>query len=133
MTTHLRVISTLFLVALFMQPILAATLQHPAEIPHAGEHDGQHPFTTAGTNLTRVDWTTNHIPNGGFESWSAPHDLDSLNSYRTVERYAWYAMAPSPVSEGLRSFGMEVRAIDPDHPSELIVTKSSWTYWNNPA
>lgn len=85
------------------------------------------------TNLTRVTWRNDHIANGNMESWDNPHEPAEFSTSRTIERNGWYATAPEPVNEGLRSFGMRARAIDPAHPSQQRLTKSTWISWSNPA
>ncbi|TFH07762.1 MAG: hypothetical protein E4H14_07780, partial [Candidatus Thorarchaeota archaeon] len=84
------------------------------------------------TNLSRAEWKLNHISNPCMEQWTTAYDLDDVYTYRTTEHFAWYAQAPWPVSEGLRSRGMQSRAIDPNHPGEVYTGRQSWAYWNNP-
>ena len=97
--------------------------------------DGPSPvMEVSETDLDRVDWSANHVPNSGFELWQNPHQLeDYWSTYdRTTEHYGWYASSPWPVNEGTRSLGMQARAIDYDHPSEMRLTKTQWFSWNNP-
>ncbi len=86
------------------------------------------------TDLDRVDWSANHVPNPGFELWQNPHQLDDYwsSSDRTTEHFGWYASSPWPVNEGTRSLGIQARAIDYDHPSEFRITKTQWMSWSNP-
>ena len=86
------------------------------------------------TDLDRVNWSANHVPNPGFELWQNPHQLEGYwSSYdRTTEHYGWFASSPWPVNEGSRSLGMQARAVDYDHPSEMRLTKTSWPSWENP-
>jgi hypothetical protein len=86
----------------------------------------------AAADLSRVDWKLNHIANPGMESWTTSHDIDDISTYRTNEHFAWYATSPWPVSEGSRSRGIQSRAVDPNHPGEAYISRSSWLYWNNP-
>ena len=87
------------------------------------------------TDLDRVDWSLNHAPNPGFELWQNPHQLEGYwsSSDRTTEHYGWYASSPWPVNEGARSLGMQARAIDYDHPSEMRVNPQGQSSWLNPA
>ena len=86
------------------------------------------------TDLDRVDWSANHAPNPGFELWQNPHQLEDYGgSYdRTTEHFGWYASSPWPVNEGARSLGMQARAIDYDHPSEMRVRPAAQSSWLNP-
>lgn len=64
----------------------------------------------ASVDLQRVNWTSNHIPDGGFDVWANPRIPSLVTNYQTHERYHWYAM--SPVSHGSRSIGIQLRATD---------------------
>ncbi len=86
----------------------------------------------SGTDLSRVQWKTDHNPNHGLEDWTSVHDPDHLYNYRTTEQYTWYADTPWPVNEGSRSMGFQARAIDPLHPSEPEVKQSSQSSEFNP-
>jgi hypothetical protein len=90
------------------------------------------PHEIADVDLNRVDWTMNHYPNPGFELWQTPYAPDNVNTWRSNERFAWYASSPWPVSESTRSYGLQSRAEDSQHPGEAILYRSSWVYWNNP-
>ncbi len=98
--------------------------------------DGPSPvMEVSETDLDRVNWSANHAPNPGFELWQNPHQLEDYGgSYdRTTEHYGWYASSPWPVNEGTRSLGMQARAIDYDHPSEMRVRPAAQSSWLNPA
>ncbi len=90
-------------------------------------------FTQAGLDLDRVEWKMNHFENPGFELWNDPHTPAYLPGYygdRTQEEWAWYATSPWPVNEGLRSMGLQAKALDPNHEA----TSFAYTYpsgWNN--
>jgi hypothetical protein len=86
----------------------------------------------SGTNLSRVQWQSDHNPNHGFEYWTNTHNPDHLYSYRTTEQYTWYAENPWPVNEGSRSMGFQARAIDPLHPSEAEIKQSTQISKSNP-
>ncbi len=88
--------------------------------------------TLSTVDLANDQWTMNHIANGNFESWSEAHSPNEFSSYRSTERYTWYAVQPSPVSEGIRSLGMQVRAIDYYHPSTNQLNPSAQASWNGP-
>jgi hypothetical protein len=89
-------------------------------------------FATSEVDFDRVDWKTNHLENPGFEDWNNPHAPSGISNSRTNERFTWFATAPWPVSEGIKSLGMQVRAIDPDHASVARATQNQWIYWSNP-
>ena len=86
------------------------------------------------TDLDRVNWSANHVPNPGFELWQNPHQLEEYwsSSDRTTERYGWHASSPWPVNESTQSLGMQARAMDYDHPSEMRIVQSYSPTWNNP-
>ena len=86
----------------------------------------------ATTDIDRVNWKLNHIANPGFESWSTDHSIDDVSTFRTTERYSWYAQSPWPVNEGSRSRGLQSKAIDAGHLSEAFMSRSMWVYWDNP-
>jgi hypothetical protein len=87
----------------------------------------------AAANLSRVDWKLNHIADPGMESWTTAHDLEGVSTYRTNEHFVWYATDQTGfVNEGTRSRGIQTRAVDPNHPGEGYISKSSWVYWDNP-
>ncbi len=89
-------------------------------------------FTISETDLSRAEWKMNHFSNPGFEHWVDNYQPSDLYTYRTTEQYTWYAEAPWPVNEGSRSRGFQSRAIDPNHPAEAVMSRSSWPSWNNP-
>ncbi|MFO7837000.1 MAG: Ig-like domain-containing protein [Candidatus Thorarchaeota archaeon] len=86
----------------------------------------------SGTNLSRVEWTADHNPNHGFENWTTPHVPRSIQTYRSTERYMWYADTPWPVNEGLQSMGVQARAIDSEHPSQADLHQQTPSGQENP-
>ena len=88
----------------------------------------------AEVDLSRVDWQLNRLPNPGFEEWytDSPHNPVDISTYRSTEKYTWYAHSPWPVANGTGSLGAQVRAVDPMHSSEQRIGLSSWTWWSNP-
>lgn len=125
MTSHLKHIA-IICVSLW---VLSAMIMTPTEAPVTLDNSQNQ---LAATDLSRVDWKLNHIANPGMESWSTAHDIDGVSTYRTNEHFAWYATSPWPVSEGSRSRGIQSRAVDPNHPGEGYISRSSWLYWDNP-
>lgn len=90
------------------------------------------PSVPAAADLNRVEWKTDHSGNPGFEYWDGGRP-EELYTYVTTEQYTWYATSPWPVSEGSRSYGMQARAWTSYSYPEARLTRSSWSYWNNPA
>ena len=88
-------------------------------------------FTSAETEINRVDWKLNHIENSGMEDWTSPHDFEGVNTYRSTEQFVWRAQSPWPVNEGTYSMGLQSRAIDTNHPAEAYISRSGG-YLNNP-
>ncbi|MGQ4911577.1 MAG: hypothetical protein ACP6KW_05350 [Candidatus Thorarchaeota archaeon] len=88
--------------------------------------------TVAAADLNRVDWHAEYYTNPGFEKWNTWYQPSDLGSTYTTEKYVGYKTAPWPVSEGSRSMLLQSRAIVPAQYPEARVTRSSWTYWNNP-
>jgi hypothetical protein len=84
----------------------------------------------AETDLGRVQWSTDLFPNPGMESWTNPYNPENVYTTRTTEEASWYET--TIVNEGARSFGMQARAIDPTHYSDVRLTQQAWPYWNNP-
>jgi hypothetical protein len=93
---------------------------------------GGTPSMPAAADLSRVEWKTDHSGNPGFENWDGGRPED-LYTYVTTEQYTWYATSPWPVSEGSRSYGMQARAWTSYSYPEARLTRSSWSYWDNPA
>lgn len=89
-------------------------------------------FSLSETDLNRAEWTMDHYSNPGFEQWADNHQPEDLYTWRTTEHYTWYAEAPWPVNEGARSRGLQSRAIDPNHPAEAYMSRSTWLFWDNP-
>ncbi|MHA1577203.1 MAG: hypothetical protein ACTSU3_07565, partial [Candidatus Thorarchaeota archaeon] len=90
-------------------------------------------FIIAETDLDEVEWKSNSFPNSKFEDWSQDHRPDDLSNDRTLEAYAWYASSPWPVNQGSRSLGLQVRAMDPDHPATKKFNQQSQSSWLNPS
>jgi len=125
MSNHLKHIA-IICVSLWL---LSAMISTPTEALVSLDNAENH---LAETDLGRAEWKLNHLANPGFENWDDTHTVSDLYTYRTTEHYNWYATAPWPVNEGSRSRGMQSRAIDPNHPGEAYLSKSNWTYWDNP-
>lgn len=119
----------IFLLFLMISPLLlslgavsqAATLNTTIASPNAA---------LAETDLGRVQWSTDLFPNPGMESWTNPYNPENVYTTRTTEEASWYET--TIVNEGTRSFGMQARAIDPTHYSDVRLTQQAWIYWNNP-
>jgi hypothetical protein len=86
--------------------------------------------TIAETDLGRVAWQANTFPNSGVEDWSNPHTPLELYTTRTTEGRVW--TESTVVDEGIHSVGIQGRALDPSHYSNVRLTQSAWSYWNNP-
>jgi len=84
----------------------------------------------AETDLDRVDWIENVAPNRDFETWGTPYRPDNLYTTRTVEESGWYET--TIVNEGAQSIGMEGRALDPNFYSEVRLSQTSFSSWDNP-
>jgi len=84
----------------------------------------------AETDLDRVDWIDNVAPNRDFETWGTPYRPDNLYTTRTVEESGWYET--TIVNEGAQSIGMEGRALDPNFYSEVRLSQTSFSSWDNP-
>ena len=126
MSDHLRQITLLgLLLWLTSSLIIVGT-------PEGIQYSSSSPFFTSETDLNRAEWKMDHYANPGFESWTTDYIPEDLYTTRSTEHYTWYAQAPWPVNEGSRSRGFQTRAIDPDHPAEAYLTRSSWPYWSNP-
>lgn len=89
--------------------------------------------TPSTVDLVNDQWTMNHIANGDFESWNNAHDPNDIYSYCSTERYTWYASSPWPVYEGIHSLGMQVRAVDINHPSTNQIGPGTQISWNGPS
>jgi hypothetical protein len=85
---------------------------------------------TGETDLGRVTWQANTFPNGAVEDWSDPHTPLEFYTIRTTEGRVW--TESTVVYEGAHSVGIQGRAIDPSHFSDVRLTQSAWHYWNNP-
>ncbi|MBD3407780.1 MAG: DUF3047 domain-containing protein [Candidatus Lokiarchaeota archaeon] len=83
-------------------------------------------------NKATDDWKMSHVENGRFENWNNPHDPDSFNDYQSREHFTWYASNPWPVSEGSKSFGLQVKAVDEYHHSEAQLNPNPQSQWDNP-
>lgn len=125
MPSHLKHIA-IFCVSFWL---LSAMITTPAEALVTLDNSQ---YQLAETDLDRVGWKLDHISNPGMEEWTTAHDIDDVYTYRTTEHYSWYAQVPWPVNEGVRSRGIQSRAIDPNHPANAHISRSSWSYWNNP-
>lgn len=82
------------------------------------------------TDLDRVDWIENIVPNRDFETWGTPYRPDNLYTTRTVEESGWYET--TIIYEGSQSVGMEARALDPNFYAEVRLSQTSFSSWNNP-
>ncbi len=79
------------------------------------------PFSTPGPDLGITNWTHNHFENPGLESWSGPQSAEDWFSYRSADRYQWFATDPPyNVSEGTYSAGQQTRT---------TASTVGWSYW----
>lgn len=79
------------------------------------------PFATPGPDLGITNWTHNHFENPGLESWSGPQSAEDWFSYRSADRYQWFATDPPyNVSEGTYSAGQQTRT---------TASTVGWSYW----
>jgi hypothetical protein len=122
---------SILIVFLMMSPLLTLAGMTPQNTAlntqnAASESDAN----LAATDLGRVTVDANGLPNKGFENWSSPHNPENLYTTRSTEEASWYET--TLVYEGARSFGMQARAIDPTHYSDVRLTQQSWIYWNDP-
>ena len=116
---------------LMMSPLLLTTgvapktsinstqINHSVSIPQVAE-----------TNLSRVTWSANSFPNSGVESWDNPHSPSDIYTTRTTEGRVW--TESTNVYEGSHSVGMQAKAVDVDHRSDVRVTQMQWIWWSNP-
>lgn len=65
--------------------------------------------TPPAINLGLANYTSNHIENNGFESWSNAYTPEEWNSFASGDTYTWFAQSPQPVYEGSYSIGMQCR------------------------
>lgn len=84
----------------------------------------------AATDLERVTIESNLFPNNGLEEWTNPHTPRTLQTSRSIEKDTWWEH--SVIYEGSTSYGLEARALDVFHYSEISLTNQSQVYWNNP-
>ena len=84
----------------------------------------------AETDLNRVDWIENIVPNRDFETWGTPYRPDNMYTHRTVEESGWYES--TIINQGLQSIGMETRALDPNFYAEVRLSQTEYSSWNNP-
>jgi hypothetical protein len=103
--------------------------------PSGQQHNSK---TSSNSTLSTIDlandqWTMNHVTNGNFENWNNAHDPAEISSSRSTERYTWYASSPWPVNESSHSLGIQVRAVDTDHPSTNRVSPGTQISWNDPS
>ncbi|MGY5879724.1 MAG: Ig-like domain-containing protein [Candidatus Thorarchaeota archaeon] len=119
---------TLVFVLLMLSPLLTMTNQ--VTMPRAQNINSEKVNTIAETDLTRVDWETNVMPNRGFESWSSPSRLEDISISISMEQSSW--LESTIVSEGAKSAGFEVRTLDSNNYAQARLTQDNWTYWANP-
>ncbi|MHA1481388.1 MAG: hypothetical protein ACTSQZ_08205, partial [Candidatus Thorarchaeota archaeon] len=89
-------------------------------------------YAAAEIDLDNVEWESNRFANGGFEVWNQDHNPYSLTTDRSLESYSWWASSPWPVNQGSKSMGMQVRAMDADHPASSKFNQQSQSSWANP-
>ncbi|TFH08504.1 MAG: hypothetical protein E4H14_06295, partial [Candidatus Thorarchaeota archaeon] len=119
---------TFILVLLMLSPIL--TMSHETAFTNTQATPQISAATVAETDLARVTIKSNLFPNNGLEEWTNPHTPLDLQTSRTTEKDTWWEHAV--VYEGSTSFGLEARAMDEYHNSEVYLTNQSQVYWNNP-
>ncbi|MHA1933733.1 MAG: hypothetical protein ACW97A_00505 [Candidatus Thorarchaeota archaeon] len=132
MKERLRISILLMLILLLVSPLVATTGIYN-EVISTPEEETPTENILSETDLNRVDWTMNHIPNPGFEDWQSDHVPEDLYTSRSTEHYVWSASPPWPVNQGSNSVGLQVRALDSTHPAEAILSRSSWLFWDNPS
>ncbi len=118
---------TLILVAFMISPLFLTT--YDSTITNLQGTSTESP-TLAETDLGRVTYRANAFANGAFETWTNPHEPDELYTIRTLENRGWWEY--TNVFEGVMAFGMNVRAMDENHYSEMYMTNQSQVYWDNP-
>jgi hypothetical protein len=117
-------ITSFLLLALLTLPLLAGTSSVPTmaltpaiALKSITSRPSSLPMTTVeqsplpGPNLATCNWTSNHILNPGFETWSNPQSPVNWGIYAPADAYQWFAtQPPSHVSQGTYSLGLQCRA-----------------------
>ncbi len=119
---------TLILVLLMVSPIF--TMSHEIAFTTTQTTPQESAAIVAETDFARVTLESNLFPNNGLEEWTNPHSPTGLQTSRTLEKDAWWEH--SVVYEGSSAFGLEARAMDEYHFSEIYLNNQSQVYWSNP-
>ncbi|MFX1475674.1 MAG: hypothetical protein ACFFCO_09415, partial [Promethearchaeota archaeon] len=109
----------LLLFALILLPLLPAQPVFAVEYPVLNtsvETSSYEAFTASkggvdprqpAINLALANYTSNHIENDGFESWSNVYTPEDWSSSASGDTSAWFAHSPQPVYEGIFSAGIQ--------------------------